>query len=191
MSTGEEVRCHQRVRVRSKELLPRQPCSPARRREARSPQHRPDGGRRDCVAELHQLTANTEVAPGRILLRHLPDQLPAFLRQRRSPHSASTQIGRPPSPHQLAIPAQHRLRCTNSPAQADLGSRSRSTLRISRSLGCQRTRFTCRSSTLTCWRRASTSACNALVSLVWSLISSMTRRRAEYRAEKSTASARG
>jgi len=61
--------------VRLEELLPAQPGSPRRRRDARRDQNRSDSRRCNRVAQLQQFAAHPEVTPARVFTGHPDDEL--------------------------------------------------------------------------------------------------------------------
>ena len=74
--------------------------------------------RRDHVTELEQFTADTDAVPPRVVLRHLQNQLLDFGIETWPTRTTPPTEGCPPSPHQLAMPTQNRLRLDQHPDQS-------------------------------------------------------------------------
>jgi hypothetical protein len=91
---GEEVAGHDRSGMRLQELRPSGSLAARSWRHAVSAQNAPDGGHRNPVAELEQLTLDPAIAPAQVLTPQLQDQLPELLRDRR-PATARSQPEKP------------------------------------------------------------------------------------------------
>ena len=74
-----------------------------------------DGGRRDTVAELEQLTLDTAIASARILPSQAQDELQHLIRYRPPAAPRSQAEGRPMSADELVVPAQQRGRREEQP----------------------------------------------------------------------------
>jgi len=69
------------------------------------------------MTELEQFAADSDATPPWIVLRHLQNQLLELGIETWPTRAAATTEGRPPSPHQLAMPTQNRLRLDKHPDQ--------------------------------------------------------------------------
>src|ERR1700693_1216147 len=68
------------------------------------------------MTELEQLAADSDAAPRRVVLGHLQNQLLDLCIETWLTRTPAATEGRPPSPHQLAVPTQDRLRLDHHPA---------------------------------------------------------------------------
>jgi hypothetical protein len=62
------------------------------------------------MTELQQLAADSDAIPTRIFIRQLENQLPELRIETGPTRTTPVAEGRPPPPHQLAMPAENRLR---------------------------------------------------------------------------------
>jgi hypothetical protein len=65
-----------------------------------------DGGGRDSVSELEQLTLEATITPTRVLAAQAKDQFPYLLRDRRTTSLRAPTERSPMPAHQLSVPAQ-------------------------------------------------------------------------------------
>src|SRR5450759_3384728 len=70
------------------------------------------------MAELEQFTADSDAAPPRIVLGHPQNQLLELGIETWPTRATPVTEGCPPSPHQLAMPTQDRLRLDQHPDQS-------------------------------------------------------------------------
>ena len=70
------------------------------------------------MTELEQFAADSDATPPRIVLRYLQNQLLELGIETWPTRAVATTEGRPPSPHQLAVPTQNRLRLDKHPDQS-------------------------------------------------------------------------
>jgi hypothetical protein len=70
------------------------------------------------MTELEQFASDSDATPPRIVLRQLQNQLLQLGIETRPTRAAAATESRPLSPHQLAMPAQNRLRLDQHPDQS-------------------------------------------------------------------------
>ena len=113
---GEEVASDDARRLRAQELTPARPRTPWRRSKAGACEQPANRARRNRHAELAELAGDPLVAPTRVLARQPQHELARSGVDRRAPWPR-VGIG-PPAPHELAVPAQQRLRRNEQPLAA-------------------------------------------------------------------------
>ena len=106
---GEEVTSHDGAGVSTEEFAPRQASTTRGRRYALAPKHSADGGSREPVTQLAQLTLDPKVAPGGVLGGQPEDEISKVNRNGPPAQWTAPPEGCPFSPHQLAVPADGRL----------------------------------------------------------------------------------
>ena len=97
--------------------------APRRGPKARLCEQAANRARREGDAELQQLARDPLVSPARVLPRKPKHRLLLFGVERRAARP-SGGLG-PPAPHQLAMPAQQRLRCQREPVPPPIGKQTR------------------------------------------------------------------
>src|SRR5436190_629854 len=105
---GEEIARQHARRLLAQECPPAQLRTPRRGLKASSREHSPNCARRNREAELQQLAGDPLIAPPGVLARKPQYQPSQLAVERRTAHPFRRL--RPPAPHQLAMPAQQRLR---------------------------------------------------------------------------------
>jgi len=105
---GEEVTGDDAGGLCSQELPPARPRASRRRSKASAREQATNCARRDREAELRELAGDALVAPALVLAREPQHELTSLGRDRRAARAAAREC--PPSPHELAVPAQQGLR---------------------------------------------------------------------------------